>query len=478
MKKINTRSTISRTPLIKEIHTPLSAVSAFGILPEGSRPVLLQGCPGHDAGRYSFIGIYPFLDLEYNSRGLTLRTRNGKKSISEDPLLTIDRITSSFTVDNPTDLPFVAGGIGCMSYDLKDIFETLPARSRDDMDLPLTVFSFYSALLIFDNADKGSVYISALDKEITGGRSAVSICDEIMGTLCSPLTGEPEIPAPGFGPVTANITPERYMEMVEKAIDYIRSGDIYQVCLSRRFHTESEIDGFDLYKKLNKASPSPFGAYLRTPSFSLISSSPELFLKRNGTHIETRPMKGTRPRSGLAEKDASLKKELHEDPKEDAELSMIVDLERNDLGKIAVPGSVRVNEHRRIEEHPNVFQTISVVEALLSPGTGHGDVIRAMFPGGSISGCPKIRAMQIIDELEPVRRSFYTGSIGYLSFHATACLNISIRTIIKKGTDIYYQTGSGITVGSDPEKELNESIHKARSFFECTGGRENGHYHG
>jgi para-aminobenzoate synthetase component 1 len=262
---------------------------------------------------------------------------------------------------------------------------------------------------------------------------------------------------------------EDYITSIKKVLDYIRAGDIYQVCLSQRFKAEWPERPYELYMRLNEINPAPFSAFLNYDDLSIISSSPELFLDVRGGVIETRPMKGTRPRGTGPDEDKAMMEHLKASAKDASELSMIVDLERNDLGKISIPGSVKVAEHRRIEAYPTVFQTISVVKSEKEKNAGLADVIKAVFPGGSISGCPKIRAMEIIDELEPSVRSIYTGSIGYMSFHDTMELNVAIRTMILKGKDVYFHAGGGIVADSDPETEYEETLHKARAMIEALG---------
>ena len=261
------------------------------------------------------------------------------------------------------------------------------------------------------------------------------------------------------------------MSAVKKTKRYITEGDIYQVCLSQRFETDFRYDPWLLYRKLNKINPAPFSAYLDFKEIKVISSSPELFLKAEDGIIETRPMKGTMPRGLNKSKDKFFRKKLIESIKDDAELSMIVDLERNDLGKICQPGSVKVVKHRKVERYATVFQTVSIVRGLLmNKELNVEKIIRTTFPGGSISGCPKIRAMEIIDEIEPTQRSVYTGAIGYLSFHNTAYLNMAIRIIIVKNKKVYFQVGGGIVADSNEEDEYNETLAKAKALIESLTG--------
>ena len=248
--------------------------------------------------------------------------------------------------------------------------------------------------------------------------------------------------------------------------EYIRAGDVYQVNLSQRYRFPFSGDGFGLWESLFRRNPAPFYAYLHCGGHQVLSTSMERFLFRKGDFIETRPIKGTRKRGASPSEDEALRAELRSSPKDDAELSMIVDLLRNDLGRVCLPRSVRVQEHKRLESYQNVHHLVSIVTGRLASGTTYGDIIRAAFPGGSITGCPKIRAMEIIDELETVVRHVYTGSIGYLGWHDNMDLNIAIRTAVIHGRACSYSVGGGIVFDSDEADEYEETLHKGRTLFE------------
>ncbi len=275
-----------------------------------------------------------------------------------------------------------------------------------------------------------------------------------------------------LGPVESNFTREAYLEAVRRSREYIAAGDIFQVNLSQRFRTLGLVDPLGLYERLKRLSPAPFSAFLAWDDLAVVSASPEWFYQTRGDRIVTRPIKGTRPRGQNAVEDARLAAELAASAKDRAELTMIVDLERNDLGRIARYGSVRVTEPLTIESFAQVHHLVATVEARIEPAAGPIDVVRAMFPGGSITGAPKIRAMQIIDELEPTRRSLYTGSIGYFSQGGTSGFNIAIRTILVEGNRASYQVGGGIVADSDPEAEYHETLHKGRGLRDALAGAE------
>ncbi|MBI5144972.1 MAG: aminodeoxychorismate synthase component I [Candidatus Omnitrophica bacterium] len=269
----------------------------------------------------------------------------------------------------------------------------------------------------------------------------------------------------------SSFTQEDYLAAVKKAKEYIKRGDIYQVNLSQEFRAQTDLSAFEIYERLRKKSPSCFSAYFGGRDFEILSSSPERFLKLEADLVFTRPMKGTRPRGENTREDKALKKELLNSPKDKAELTMIVDLERNDLGRVCSYNSIKVEALRELEEYATVFQTTANISGRLHKDKDRIDLLRACFPGGSITGCPKIRAMEIIDELEPQRRSIYTGALGYLSFSGGMDFNILIRTILKKGKEIYFGTGGGIVADSQPQAEYRETLVKAKAMTEAINGR-------
>ncbi|MBR9974208.1 MAG: aminodeoxychorismate synthase component I, partial [Bacteroidetes bacterium] len=295
--------------------------------------------------------------------------------------------------------------------------------------------------------------------------------------LLPPLSGNPLFMEASVGvgtPATAatlGFTPEEYMEAVRRVRQYIHDGDVYQVNLSQRFRFPFPGDAFSLWQALFEANPAPFYAWIDAGTFQVLSASMERFVLVDGDRIETRPIKGTRPRGKDDEEDRRLENELRHSAKDDAELSMIVDLERNDLGRICLPGSVRVAGHKRIERYANVMHLVSEVEGRLRPGTGFAAIFRALFPGGSVTGCPKIRAMEIIDGLEPETRHVYTGAIGYVANDGRMDFNIAIRTAVAVDGICHLSVGGGVVYDSDPREEYLETLDKGRTFFELAGVR-------
>jgi len=435
--------------------SPEELFAHFDRIPEAS---LLNSSLETDISRFSFIGLDPFLVLKSKNGKTELISNEKSVKTGKDPFECLDFILKTYKTDNPSPFPFTSGGVGFLSYDLKDLLENIEQRSEDDLNVPDIYFVFYKTIIIFDREKKGEVYISS-----TGDHKNTGAIKDI-------LMSKPEDTAPlndNYIPsLQSNFTKEEYIRSILRIKEYIRDGDIYQLCLSQRFRTEWPHPPYSLYRKLNKINPSPFSAYLNFDPCKVISSSPELFLRVANGCIETRPMKGTRPRGESPEKDMELRENLLKSEKDKAELLMIVDLERNDLGRVAIPGSIKVKESRRIESYSTVFQTISVIDGKVDQDVTFGDILRSSFPGGSISGCPKIRAMEIIEELEPTRRGIYTGSIGYISFHDTMDLNIAIRTMIMKKNDLYFQAGGGIISDSCPETEYEETLVKAKAMIQ------------
>jgi para-aminobenzoate synthetase component 1 len=270
----------------------------------------------------------------------------------------------------------------------------------------------------------------------------------------------------------SNFTRADYVRTIERAKEYIAAGDIFQANIAQRFHTRWTGSSAELYRRLREANPAPFAAYVEFPGGAALSSSPERFLKVSGRHVETRPIKGTRRRTGDEASDRRAADELLASAKDNAELAMIVDLERNDLGRVCEYGSVCVTEPRVLEAYPTVFHLVATVEGTLHPHHDLVDLLRATFPGGSITGAPKIRAMEIIDELEPTARNLYTGAIGYIDFSGRADLNIAIRTMVRTGLDVWFQAGGGIVADSDPEAEYQETVDKARALIRALGAPE------
>ncbi len=415
-------------------------------------------------GRYSFIGFDPFdVFIHKGKDTVDLLKKKFNEYTGEDKRA----FTAPFS-------PLTSGAVGCLGYDYGLHQEKIKLDAQDDLDLPDAVFGFYDCILTIDHFTQ-KLYITSSglpekNKTLRQKRASQRLAS-IVGKIAPFFDGPPDRHREVFDPASlepltlkSNFSKVQYIEAVEKALEYIGRGDIYQVNLSQRFEfdlKEKMLDPLILYKTLRNLSPAPFGGYLDGGSFSLISNSPERFLRLNDRVVQTRPMKGTRPRGANDLDDRRLRAEILSSAKEKAELLMITDLQRNDLGRACDYGSVKVREMRTLEEYKYVFQATSTIEGVLSQEKDCFDLIRACFPGGSITGCPKIRAMEVIEELEPTRRGLYTGSMGYINFDGNMDLNILIRTLLSYRGKYFFQVGGGIVADSIPEKEYEETLVKA-----------------
>ncbi len=422
-----------------------------------------------DLGRYSLAGWNPFLILKSRGNSIQLIQKERVVRRRGNPFFILRDILDKYRVDStPEDLPpFVGGGVGYLSYDLCHFWENLPSKAKDDLGLPELYIAFYDKVLIIDHLEKRTL-ISAVSSFSKRDNSTIKERIEEIRRLeqkNDAVKGEKVAVKPGELILESNFTKQEYLQAVRKAKNYIREGDIFQVNLSQRFHSRLFVSPYRLYQSLREINPAPFAAYLNFNEIKILSSSPERFLRVRGRKIQTRPIKGTRPRGRNEEEDKKLGKELLASEKDRAELVMIVDLERNDLGRVCRYGSVKVEELVKLEAYPTVFHTASTIRGTLAPGKDRIDLLQTTFPGGSITGAPKIRAMEIIDELEPTKRSVYTGSLGYFGFNESMDLNIVIRTFLAKNGDLYFQVGGGIVADSDPEKEFQETLDKAKALI-------------
>lgn len=445
--------------MIKEINTRLNAFEIFTIFRDEKDSFILDSSMDKEKlGRYSFISSNPFKILKY-------------KNSSENPLDSFREELNKYKTVNNTHLPFVGGAVGYLSYDIGNYIEKLPRTAIDDMNVYDLYFGFYDHVIVIDHLEE-KTYIATPDIDIEKEklimeRLEFTILEADKNGVNSICYEEKEVE-----PIKlkSNFTKKEFEKSVQKVKDYIRSGDIYQANLTQRFSGKTTLSSYELYRDLRRISPAPFGAYLNFDDFNILSNSPERFIKCIDRQIETRPIKGTRPRGRTEEEDLRLQEELINSEKDRAELLMIVDLERNDIGRISKIGSVKVPELFVIEPYANVNHLVSTVVGTLKDGKDAVDVIKATFPGGSITGAPKIRSMEIIDELEPTQRNVYTGSIGYIGFNGDMDLNIAIRTIVKKEDEVYFQVGGGMTWGSNPKDEYQETLDKAKSIMRALRG--------
>ena len=445
--------------MIQEIKTKLNSFEIFTIFRDEKDSFILDSAMDKEKlGRYSFISSNPFKTLKY-------------KNTEENPLDYLQEELNKYKVINNTHLPFIGGAVGYLSYDLGNYIEKLPRKAKDDLNVYDLYFGLYNYVIVVDHFEE-KTYIATPDIDLEEEKIIINnverqILDAEKKGIDSICYEEKEVE-----PIKlkSNFTKREFEESVQKVKDYIRSGDIYQANLTQRFNGETTLSSYELYRDLRRISPAPFGAYLNFDNFNILSNSPERFIKCIDKKVETRPIKGTRPRGKTKEEDLRLQEELRNSEKDRAELLMIVDLERNDIGKISKIGSVKVPELFVIEPYANVNHLVSTVVGNLKEDKDSVDVIKATFPGGSITGAPKIRSMEIIDELEPTQRNVYTGSIGYIGFNGDMDLNIAIRTIVKKEKQVYFQVGGGMTWGSNPSEEYQETLDKAKSIMKALRG--------
>jgi para-aminobenzoate synthetase component 1 len=466
---------MKRYPLVEEIRTSLSASQCFETFK--NRPFsffLDSGMDPGKLGRYSFMGSDPFLVLQSRGEEISLIRDGVKENRRGNPFDVVGELLATYSLDKcPSGIPFVGGAVGYFSYDLCHFIERLPATAVDDLNLPECYLAFYDTAIAFDHLEGKAYLVSTgfpeLEERKRKWRGAEKLEEMKSRTLNkSSFSGELiSIPAEEGIVLKSNFSHQEYLKAVAIAREYICAGDIFQVNLSQRFEADLNIPPYELYQRLRQINPAPFASYLDFDGVSVVSASPERFLKVHGDWVETRPIKGTRPRSKSMAEDEALSQELLSSAKDRAENVMIVDLERNDIGRVCRYGTVQVTELAILETYPTVFHLTSTVRGRLRSGKNRIDLLKATFPGGSITGAPKVRAMEIIDELEPTRRSVYTGSIGYLSFSGEMDINIVIRTFLIKGEKAYFQVGGGIVYDSEPEAEYEETLDKARALIQA-----------
>ena len=419
-------------------------------------------------GTHSFFGFEPFLILKARKGRVTFHWRGGEKiEIEANPFEALRfALNSKVLKENLRDFPpFLSGGIGYFAYELGRYIERLPSSTICDLRLPELLFCFFDMVVAEDHFS-GERYLAVTVGEGENPREKISYAlGKLKKSRSIPKSQEKRTREKSEVDFECGFTRDEYIEAVKKVKEYILAGDIYQANLSQRFSAPMPADPWSIYIGLRSINPAPFSAFLDFGDFHVLSSSPERFLRVSGREVETRPIKGTRPRSSDPKRDLELKRELLASTKDHAELSMIVDLERNDLGRVCQYGSVKVSEHAVIESYATVHHLVSTVTGVLCEDKDMVDLLKATFPGGSITGAPKIRAMEIIDELEPTERSVYTGSIGYLGFGGEHDLNIAIRTMISARGKIYFQVGGGIVADSDPLMEYEETLDKGRALF-------------
>ncbi|MFQ5589674.1 MAG: anthranilate synthase component I [Phycisphaerae bacterium] len=460
----------------------LTPVSAFERLaPAAGHAFLLESVVGGEKiARYSFLGSSPFSLVEASGDKVVVTSPVGQEiHDGRDPLKVLEECLSRHRVIHPAGLPrFLGGAVGYAGYDLARHYERLGTPPRDDRQLPDLQFGLYDEMVVFDHVRKlvhvvahahtgnGVDGASAYDKACSSIEAIVARLEEDRREPLKPMIP----PASDDPPCDSNLTSEEFEHLVDRCKDYIRAGEILQVVISQRLSAVTCVAPFDIYRALRVVNPSPFMFYLQSPSVTLVGASPEILCRLEGRTVYTRPLAGTRPRGQTAAEDLGLQRELLADPKERAEHVMLVDLGRNDLGRICQAGSVKVDDLFSVERYSHVMHLCSGVSGTLERGKSAFDALRSVLPVGTVSGAPKIRAMQIIDELETVRRGAYAGAVGYIDFSGNMDTCIALRTLVvtpasdgKHRVDAH--VGAGIVADSEPALEYGETLSKAQSML-------------
>lgn len=493
--------------IIADLDTPVSAFLKLRAISQGYGFLLESVAGGENIARYSYLAVNPYKIFSSRGRNVTIATYPRETatpitggsppaaSIStielapfEDPLHELKRELSAYTfVPLPGWRRFCGGAVGYLGYDLVRFFEKLPEKNPDDLGLPDCQLMFAHTLVIFDHVlHRVRVLAHAEIGEDPQAAywDAVQRIEEIIRVLTKPLPEAAWRSGEGAGrrrtipddpsALPSTMTKAQHREAVLKAKEYIAAGDVIQVVLAHRCEAKLDVDPFDLYRALRAINPSPYMYYLSFGDLKIIGASPEILVTEDAGHVVTRPIAGTRRRGQTPEDDLALEKELLADEKERAEHIMLVDLHRNDIGRVCEPGSVRVDALMTVERYSHVMHIVSNVVGKLRADKDQFDVLRATFPAGTVTGAPKIRAMEIIEELEPVRRGPYAGAVGYFSFSGSMDTCITLRTIIMKGDTAYFQAGGGIVADSDPEAEYNETLMKMGALLDAARMAEQG----
>jgi anthranilate synthase component 1 len=464
---------------LADSETPVSVYAKLG---RGPYSFLLESVVGGEKwAAYSFAGVKPRSVIRAKGDEVEVLRPEGdgfevvERRREADPVAYVSQAVRALTPAVPPGLPrFFGGAVGWLAYDVVRRFERLPEKAPDELGLPDACFALTDTVVVFDNL-RGTIKIVA-SVDVTAGdpnRAYDDACARVEAVFdrlsrAAPALRPIELALPPDArPAAAPVSRsgrERFEDGVRRIQEYIKAGDAFQVVLSQRFDVpRAGVDPFDVSRVLRVTNPSPYMYHLEFPEAVVTGASPEVLVRLDGQRLEVRPIAGTRRRGKTAEEDAALETELREDPKERAEHVMLIDLGRNDVGRVSAPASVRLDEVMVVERYSHVMHLVSNVSGTLAPGKEAKDVIRAAFPAGTLSGAPKIRAMEIIEELEPSRRGLYGGAVGYLSYTGNMDFAIAIRTLVTKGSTIHVQAGAGIVAGSQPDAEHEESVNKAKA---------------
>jgi anthranilate synthase component 1 len=467
--------------ILADMETP---VSAFKKIADGSHAFLLESVEGGErVARFSFLGCNHYLVMQSKGQKVELIRGSEVEHVDlkpgEDPFDILKQEMNRLRWAPDPNLPrFCGGAVGYMGYDMVRFFEDLPDNTEDDLAAPDCIFAFTDTLLIFDHArHRIRVLANArIDGDPdTAYNDAIAKIDNLVERLRTPIEHKEQVSRTSEVKVSSNFaSKEEFEQAVSQCKEYIAAGDVIQVVLSQRFSIPVSADPFDVYRALRSINPSPYMYYLSFGETRLIGSSPEILVTVDNGTVRTRPIAGTRPRGQTDAEDSRLAEELLADAKERAEHIMLVDLGRNDVGRVCDYGSVTVDELMAIERYSHVMHIVSNVRGKLLPDKDQFDVLRAAFPAGTVSGAPKVRAMEIIDELEPTRRGTYAGAIGYFSYSGDMDSCITIRTILMHNATAYVQAGAGIVADSVPENEYQETVNKATAMLKAIEMAEEG----
>ncbi len=471
----------------------LTPVSAFHKIDSGRCAWLGESVIGGEkVGRYSFLAVDPFFEIEAYKNRVTINSPSGVSASGgalletrqfdcANPLRELRRRVEAIRAARIPGLPpFCSGAVGYAGYDVVRYLEDLPHAPPDDRNVPDMAFAFYDQMVVFDHVAKTIIVLAMARVDRSGHHThqlkkaydrACQKVDQLVDQLANrdcdlqPIDISPE--GPPQIPYQSNFTQEQFAEAVRKCVEYIRAGDIFQVVISQRLELTIHAHPFQIYRTLRVINPSPFMFYVRTPSVILVGSSPEILVRVVNGQVVTRPLAGTRPRGATEQEDQRLAEELLADPKERAEHVMLVDLGRNDIGRVARYGSIQLSDVMTIERYSHVMHITSNVSGELAPGKTAFDALEACLPAGTVSGAPKVRAMQIIDEIEPHRRGPYAGAVGYFDFNGNMDTCIALRTIVIQGNKAYVQAGAGIVADSVSQNEWQETLNKAQGMLKA-----------
>ncbi|WP_372724487.1 anthranilate synthase component I [Novipirellula sp.] len=465
----------------------LTPVTAFRLLDDGGPACLFESVIGGEkVGRYSFLAADPIKRFVARGNQVTISDLGGNAETgggkteeleSADPLETFRSHVKYRVADVAGLPPFVGGAIGYAGYDVVRYVENLPNSPLDDRQLPDLDFAFYHTLCVFDHVDKTITVVSladcrdvrdATESQQAFGKASQQI-DKTIAKLSQPTAHMPEEfttekPSPPLN-IESNFTRESFRKAVLECVEYIRAGDIFQVVPSQRLSVKTDVDPFEIYRSLRVVNPSPFMFFVRTPDCMLVGCSPEIMCRVADNIVTVRPLAGTRPRGKTEKEDKALEKELLADPKEIAEHVMLVDLGRNDVGRVAQFGTVELTEVMVVERYSHVMHISSEVQGKLREGLDAFDALKACLPAGTVSGAPKVRAMEVIDSIEPHRRGPYGGAVGYVDYRGNMDTCIALRTMVAKDGVVYVQAGCGVVADSDPDSEYDETMNKARALI-------------